>query len=222
MEFVNKQSLKYDAILFDLDGTIIDSSPGIISCFCNTLQVLGINEPDRKTLLSIVGPPLQKSFCDLFGMNTKDADNAVKIFRREYSDSGLYESTPYSGITTLLQTLCDHNIYLAIATSKPKVFADRILSHHNMDMYFTKICGTGMSKRAETKLELIKKSLPEHYLNAVMVGDRKYDIESAKEAGLPCIAVSYGYAPEGELEKAQPTAIADSPTELLELLNRYK
>ena len=134
-EFMDKKILKYDAILFDLDGTIIDSSPGVISCFCNTLQVLGINEPDRKTLYSIVGPPLQESFCDLFGMSNKDAENAVEIFRREYSDKGLYNSTPYTGIPKLLQTLCDLEIYLAIATSKPQVFADRMLSYHKLDKY---------------------------------------------------------------------------------------
>jgi phosphoglycolate phosphatase len=211
---------KFDAILFDLDGTIIDSSPGVISCFRHTLQVLGIKEPDMKTLLTILGPPLQDSFCNMFGMSTKYAENAVKIFRHEYSEKGIYESKPYAGIATLLQTLYNSEMNISIATSKPQEFAIKMLSNHSLDKYFDKICGIGMSIKAETKLELIKRALPESYSSPIMVGDRRYDIESAKEAGLPCIAVSYGYAPAGELEKAQPTAIATSALEILELLKR--
>ena len=126
----------YDILLFDLDGTLTDSAEGIVNCAEHALNSLGITEPDRSKLLRFIGPPLIDSFMDFYGLSREDAVKAVAAYRERYPVKGIFENRVYDGIPEALELLKKGGKRLAVATSKPEVYANRILGHFKLAEYF--------------------------------------------------------------------------------------
>jgi phosphoglycolate phosphatase len=212
----------YDVILFDLDGTLTDPKLGITKSVQYSLATFGINEPCLDKLVNFIGPPLMESFQEYYGFDICKADEAVKKYREYFSVKGLYENAVYPFIPELLDSLKMIGKTLVVATSKPTIFAEKILDYFWLKKYFSLIVGSNLDGSRVKKYEVIAHALKimgsKVYQNVVMVGDRKHDIIGAKEAGIDSIGVLYGYGSVEELEFEKPTCIADTVLNLHKLL----
>ena len=209
--------MKYKNILFDLDGTITDSKPGIVKGVQYALRCFGIDEPDLDKLTSFVGPPLYKSFMNYLECTEEEAKEVVECYREYYAETGLYENALYDGIDALLYQLKEAGYRIVLASSKPRIYVKRILSHFRVMRYFDIVEGSELDGTNTDKAELLAHMLEKWNLKAeecVMVGDRKHDILGAKANGMDSIAVGYGYGSEDELSKAGPTYFFSTIEEL--------
>lgn len=211
----------YSYILFDLDGTLTDSGPGITNSVMYALGRFGINKP-RSELYRFIGPPLRTSFKEFYGFDDCQTEKAIEYYREYYTDKGIFENEVYEGIPELLRNICGSGKKVALATSKPEKFAVRILEHFGIAEYFSAVTGASMTEARTEKNELISLSLSalgvKDKTKSVMVGDRKFDILGAKANGIDSIGVLYGYGDRGELTAAGADFIAETPQELLKLL----
>ena len=214
------KNLKY--ILFDLDGTLTDPAIGITNSVIYALDRFGIKVTDRTELYKFIGPPLVDSFMEYYGFSKQDADKALGIYREYFSTKGLYENEVYDGIPQLLKKLYESGIKIILATSKPEKFARKILEHFEIAKYFHFIAGATMDEKRNKKTDVIKYALESCNITdtsvAIMVGDRKFDIEGAKSNGLKSIGVLYGYGDRAELECANADFIAETVSDLRKLL----
>lgn len=202
-------------VLFDLDGTLTDPAEGIFNSVRNALTVLGLDPLTDRELRGFIGPPLQDSFKRL-GLGPRDVQVAIAAYRAHFAEIGLYENAPYEGIDTALRELIE-DFRLAVATSKPTVFAERILEHFALDSYFDVVVGAELDGRRSDKHEVVTEALRQLMVlpgAGLMVGDREHDIVGAAHVGMSCIGVSWGYADAGELEAAGACRVIDSPEEL--------
>lgn len=210
--------LRYKWILFDLDGTLTDPKEGITKCVQYALHNAGIDEPDLNRLTRFIGPPLQRAFELFYGMDSAASARALAAYRERYAAAGILENLLYPPIPALLQRLQEAGAVLAVATSKPTVYARRILERFQLTPYFTSVIGSELDGRRVDKAEVIEEALRQLRVpsrsGAVMVGDREHDILGAKACGIPSIGVRYGYAAPGELERAGALYIADSIEQL--------
>ena len=208
-------------ILFDLDGTLTDSGEGIINCAILALEHFGCPIPSREAMRVFVGPPLHESFVK-HGVPAGKADEAVAVYRSRYIPIGKYENTPYPGIRELLETLKAEGHTLYVATSKPEGMSVDILEHFNLAKYFDRICGASMDTSRSSKEAVIAYLIQQNGKpdNMIMVGDTKFDVLGAKEHGIPCIGVSWGYGEEADMASAGAVAIAHTMDELLTLLQK--
>lgn len=208
-------------LFFDLDGTLTDSMPGITRSVRYALERLGIEVPDLQSLVRFVGPPLKESFMTFYGMTAAEAELAIALTREYFVPKGMFENELYTGVPELLDATRRAGCVNVMATSKPEPFARQIAAHFGIDTRFELISGSMLDGSRTTKAEVIGHALrtlciaPEE---AVMIGDRRHDIEGAAATGLTAIGVHWGYAPEGELEAARPAAIADDIDTLRRLL----
>ncbi|HAX47957.1 MAG TPA: phosphoglycolate phosphatase [Bacteroidetes bacterium] len=212
--------VKYKNILFDLDGTITDSSPGIINSYLHSLTRIDLAENDIDMLRSYIGSPLRAYYTERHNMSTADSDIAVKHFREHYAETGLFENTVYPGMDELIHKLHDSGFRLYIATSKPLQFAITVLDHFNLKEYFNSIHGSDMSADNKPKDKLIADAILMNGLiksECVMIGDRYHDINGAKVNGIDSIAVTYGYGSMDELAKLEPVFMAANTRELTEI-----
>ncbi len=210
-------------ILFDLDGTIIDSKEGILNSVCYALDKMGREIPDKKDLLCFIGPPLSYSFATFCGMSEEETAKAVAFYRENYAPRGVYEFSVYPGVENMLKKLAASGRRLYLATSKPEVFAKKILEKAGLDGYFTAVCGSLIPSGRDKKAEVISYLVENEGLSledTVMVGDRSYDVEGAHAVGLATIGVSYGYGTLKELNRAGCEVIASSPKELVAIIQR--
>lgn len=212
----------YNYILFDLDGTLSDPGEGIINSLKHALKHFDI-EGDPKVLRTFIGPPLVDSFQDKYGFDQEQTTEAIRIYREHFHDHGLFQNVIYPGIPDLLQDLTDANKILAIATTKPTVYALQILEYFKIDHFFKNelVLGSYLDGRRTDKTELIATVLERLGGNSqdkVMVGDRKFDIIGAKANSLDVIGITYGYGEKSEIESFEPTAIASSVDALRKLL----
>ena len=209
------------AILFDLDGTLTDSGDGIINSVIPALEHFGLKVPSREELRVFVGPPLHDTF-RRFGVPADKTDEAIAVYRSRYIPIGIFENAPYPGIQDLLSSLRSAGHRLYVATSKPEAMAEQVLERFHLAQYFHKICGATLDTTRSTKEAVIAYLLEENGQaeNMVMVGDTKFDVLGAKAHGIPTIGVTWGYGILEELVEAGAAAIAHSPGEVLELLNR--
>lgn len=216
----------FDVILFDLDGTLTDSAPGIINCLKYALDDLGIDHPDDATMRSHLGPPLVVTFSEHYGLDDATVDRAIAKYRERYHDVGLFENSAYDGIPALLDALDNAHATLAIATSKPTPSATRILAHFGFAEHFAFIGGAELNGPRQHKADVIA-----HTIDAlrdqgdmtgtstvVMIGDRKHDISGALAHGFPGIGVLWGYGDAEELTTAGAIRTVESPTALLDVL----
>ena len=213
--------MRYRAVLFDLDGTLTDPFEGITKSVEHALDRCGIKVANRRELACFIGPPLHESFMKYYGFTEPEAFRAVEVYREYFSVTGLFENKVYPGIPELLAELSDGGIKLAVATSKPTVFAKRILDHFGLTGYFSVCVGSELDGRRVRKDEVIADTLSALGIgapDAVMVGDRMHDVIGAKKNGVAAVGVTYGYGTREELTEAGAFAVADTVDELKEIL----
>ncbi len=207
----------YPYVLFDLDGTLTDSAPGIIRSLVYAFGQSGVPVPPESTLYTWLGPPLEDTLTAHLG-SAEAAQQMILRYRERYIPIGMYENSVYAGMAELLADLHAAGAQIALATSKPHVYAKPIVTHFGLLPYFTYVGGATLNGRITTKAEVIGDVL--HQLGnpdpaqCVMIGDRLHDVEGARHYHLPVIAVRHGYAPAGELEAAAPDAIVADAAEL--------
>ncbi|MFJ7730293.1 HAD family hydrolase [Lysinibacillus sp. NPDC097231] len=214
---------KYSVILFDLDGTLSDPKIGITKSVQYALQKMGIDEGDLDKLETFIGPPLQVSFREIYGLDDAQISQAIGYYRERFSETGMYENEVYQNISSLLEHLQGEGYKLAIATSKPTVFAEQILKYFNLQQYFELVVGSHLDGTRSAKGEIIAFAL-EHFSEVpidqvIMIGDRKYDINGAHENKIDSVGVTYGYGSPEELMDAKATYIVNSVQEVKELFS---
>ncbi len=210
--------MKYQVILFDLDGTLTDPKVGITKSVQYALAKYDINEPDLDKLIPFIGPPLVESFQEFYSLSQAQAEAAVGYYREYFTKAGMYENSVYPGMTGMLDKLAGEGRELIVATSKPTVFSEQIIEHFGMTGFFKLIVGSNLDGSRIHKTEIIDfvlSSIPQVSRgNIVMIGDRKHDIIGANNNGIDSVAVSYGYGSYAELEQANPTYIVSTVYEL--------
>ena len=201
--------MQYDAVIFDLDGTLTDSRQGIVECTRYALQKEGRPVPSDEILQLFLGPPLADSFMRYCGMNEEEAARATDDYRERYLPIGWRENKVFAGIRPLLRALSEQGVYLAVATGKPEHTSIDILRYYGLLQYFDKVAGPTPQDLHADKGDLIRRVLPEGK-RAVMVGDTAGDIIGAQDAGIDSIAVLYGYGENEKVLSAKPTyAVSD-------------
>lgn len=211
-------------ILFDLDGTLTASYEGIINAFVYSLNKFGI-EPKADRFNEVIGPPLRHTYMDVYGMSREESEEAIRFFREYYNEKGLFENKPYDGIIDMLHTLYAHDKKLMIATAKQDNIAERIADHFGFSPYLCFIAGTTSDFASEdggnvraSKEDVIRYILSSNDIKdpekAVMIGDRAYDISSAKKFGLQTVGVLYGYGTGEELLSAGADYLAKDPRDI--------
>lgn len=195
--------LKY--VLFDLDGTLTDPYEGISKCLIYALERTGF--PLHEEYRKFIGPPLTYSFQNFCSMTKEQSLDAVRIYRERFSNIGLFENRVYDGIPELLTFLKDNGVKLAVATSKPTCFSQRILDKFDLNKYFDLLVGSELNGERIEKSQVVKECIRKLGIKnsdldfTYMVGDRKYDIIGAKENSVKSIGVEYGYAQDDELSE---------------------
>ena len=212
--------MKYNTILFDLDGTLTESGIGITRSAAYAFEKMGLPVPDQATLDCFVGPPLVASFMKYAGVDEAGAMRATDLYRERYSTVGWKENRLYAGMTPLLKALKAKGVYLGIASAKPEIFVRQIAEHFGFDRYFDKIVGIRMEITHADKIELLREALPERYDPAAtaMVGDRLFDMEAAKKLGVAAIGALYGYGSREELRQSGADEIAETVADLRNIL----
>ena len=198
----------YKYILFDLDGTLTDSAPGITNSAAYALKSFGIDAKPSE-LTAFVGPPLIDSFKRYYGMDDEQAKRAVTAFREYFVSRGMFENNPYPGVADMLAELKAAGKTLIVATSKPEPFAKKILAHFGLDGYFDLIAGSTLDETRTEKTDVIAYAIGTAGLDTaamLMVGDRCYDIDGAHALGIDAMGVLYGYGTEAELSAAEHIA----------------
>ena len=207
-----------DPILFDLDGTLTESGPGIISSVRYALATMGGPVLDDQELRLFIGPPLLDSFRDVCGFDPAEVDVAIAAYREYYATDGQYENSVYDGIPELLTALREAGRTLAVATSKAEVFAASILDHFALTEYFTTVVGSELDGRRTAKSEIITEALARldrPSSGTVMIGDRSHDVRGAVAVGVGSIGVLWGYGDHAELTAAGADSLAATPAALL-------
>jgi phosphoglycolate phosphatase len=207
-------------VLFDLDGTLVDSAPGILASVRAAAAALGLPAPTPAALRTMVGPPLQDGFALAFGLTGPDVDRAVAAYRAHYVAGAMLDAPPYAGIVELLDRLRSDGATLAVATSKPEQFAVRILGHVGLLDRFASVHGATLDGAVRHKDQVVGAALARHPQGSapVLVGDRAQDVLGAAAHGVPCIGAGWGPAEDGELERAGVAAIAATPADVVDAL----
>ena len=205
---------------FDLDGTLTASADGIINSVIYSLKTFGIEETDRVALRAFVGPPLKDSFMERYGFSPEEAEEALLRFRERFTSIGIFENSLYRGIPEVLSVIRGRGD--RVATSRPEVFAKRILDHFDLPPYFDYICGANLDESNRVEKDAVLQyaleesgAVPE---DSYMIGDRKYDVEAGRKLGFSTVGVLYGYGSREELEKAGADVICETVEELREVL----
>jgi phosphoglycolate phosphatase len=210
------------AIYFDLDGTLTDPKPGITGSIQYALKKLDRPVPTQDDLTWCIGPPLRASFATLLG-DESQADLAVSFYRERFADVGLYENSVYPDIKDVLATLGQPRRRMFVATSKPRIFAERIIDHFGLTGYFERVFGSELDGTRVHKTELLAYALEEAEVDAsqaLMVGDRSHDMIGAKNNGMSAIGVLYGYGSKDELTEAGASHVCATPRAILDHIHR--
>lgn len=208
--------LPYDVVLFDLDGTLTLSHPGIVACARHALTTLGVDIGDTDLKL-FVGPPLYESFRS-FGLSDDQVREGIRAFRAKYDVEGWSNAQVFPGIPSLLRTLKARGVFLGVVTAKPAIQAERTLHGFGLQKYFDRVVSAGVTDDHVDKAEMIRRALPEKYRKACMVGDRRFDMAGAEGAGLDGVGAMYGYGTHEELTGSGATHLVESVEALTELL----
>lgn len=213
---------RYRVVLFDLDGTISDPKEGIIQSLTYALQKMGISTLEKQKLDLFIGPPLQDSLKQYVQLTDKQIQVALGYYRERYKAIGMYENTLYEGIVPMLGDLKASGLTLAVATSKPTLFAEAILDYFQMDQLFELIVGSNMDGTRRHKKEMISDVLTKLDMTdlneVIMIGDRSHDIIGAKACGIDSIGVTYGYGSAAELTSAGATYVVNKVTDIKRVL----
>lgn len=205
-------------VLFDLDGTLTDPREGIVNCIRHALSALKIEIDEGIDLTSFIGPPLRDTFRTLCA-DDEIAETAVAVYRQRFSTIGLFENRLYDGIETCLQALVDAGVSNYVVTSKPTLYSRRIVEHFGLNEYFKVVYGSNLDGSLADKTQLIRHVIETENIaatDAVMIGDRKFDVIGANNHGMRCIGVLWGYGSERELRDAGALSLCRRPGELQE------
>lgn len=212
--------MRYETVLFDLDGTLLDTSEGIIKGVEHTLSEMGLPQLPLERCKSFIGPPILSSFIRECSLSETDARRAVEIYRHRYKEVGLYESKKYKYIKQLLLNLKNNYCTISIATLKREDFAKKLMKHFSLYDYFDSIRGIDKNDSL-TKKDIILQCLNDlkqtDYRKAVFIGDSEYDAMGAQEAGVDFIPVTYGFGfiNKEEASRYKNVFIAENPKKLL-------
>ncbi len=209
-----------ETVIFDFDGTLADTCRGIYRCVHEALHAYGYDETDSERLRAFIGPPLFDSFLK-YCHDEEIAHAMVAEYRRHYRAGGIFECDLYDGVLQMLRELEENGIKMAVASSKPAEFIKRIISHFEIDRYFAFVSGPVIGEREPSKAELIESALEAlgaDRARTVMAGDRKFDIDGAKQAGVRSIGVLYGFGSEEEINAHGADATCRNVYELTELI----
>lgn len=211
---------RYDAVIFDLDGTLLDTSEGITRSVGYVIDSLKLPEITPEVLRTFIGPPMQRSFARVFSLGETEAKEAADMFRNRYKGDDLLLAKPYEGIFETIEELGRAGIRSAVATYKRQDYADRLLSHFGFDAVCSAICGSDFEQKLSKK-DIIENAMAKLGISdksrVVMVGDSDNDAIGAAELGLPFIGVTYGFgfASEADVDAFSNTGVAKSPAGLL-------
>jgi phosphoglycolate phosphatase len=200
-------------LFFDLDGTLTDPKPGITGSIQYALEKLDRAVPSQDELTWCIGPPLRASFVALLG-GEEHADRAVALYRERFGDVGLFENSLYPDIPAVLATLAQSPRRLFVATSKPHVFASRIIEHFGLAGHFERVFGSELDGTRVHKADLLAYALAETGVDpsqALMIGDRSHDVVGAIANGIDAVGVTYGYGSGEELIEAGAISLCASP-----------
>lgn len=214
------------AALFDLDGTLTDPREGITRSLAYALERMGIRPPAPDELLFAIGPPLRASLARLLGTDSSEAvERALLHYRERFAEVGLFENRPYDGIAETLDSLRAAGLRLFVATSKPTVYARRIVERFGLAPHFLGVHGCELDGTREDKRELLAHLIPRHGLdvgNAVMIGDRGADMRAARHHGLHALGALWGYGSSEELREAGAHSLCEVPSALTEAIGRWR
>lgn len=210
-------------IIFDLDGTLLDTGRGIVKCVATTLKKMGFREPDEETCKSFIGPPLRKRFLEIFKTNEENANTFVAAFREEYPKGDLFLVNQYEGMMESLTEL-KKKYSLAVATNKREDFAVALLEKCGMAHFFDAICGSDIASTL-SKVQIVAKAadkLGVPYADCLVVGDSHSDAEAAAQLGMPFVGVTYGYGFKDAADVAMFPHIgcAESPLQIREFVRK--
>ena len=211
----------YQFVLFDLDGTLTDPREGITKSVQYALDKMGIHEADLTALEHFIGPPLYDEFSRCYGFSDAQAKAAVEAYREWFSVVGWKKNILFEEVPDLLRQLKQAGRQIAIASSKPTVFVEKILHLFGIYDYFDAVSGASLDGKIGTKAQVVSQALRMLHAvpgQSVLVGDRFHDVDGARENGIPCIGVTFGFGGRDELLRAGAASIADSIQSLLSLL----
>ena len=210
----------FDPLLFDLDGTLTDSTEGIVRCLEYALERMGFDIPEDTN--KFLGPPLYRSFAEFCGMNEEQVNEAVRIFRERYSTVGLFENRVYDGVPEMLKRLRDGGKRIMVATSKPEVYAVRIFDRFGLSQFFEIVGGANINGTRNDKDEVIEYVLEKAGISdrssVLMIGDRRQDVLGAHKTGLKCMGILWGFGSIEELTEAGADFIAETPVKAADML----
>ena len=206
------------AYLFDLDGTLTDPREGITRCIAHALERMGVATPPLADLEFAIGPPLRASLARLLGTDSREAvEIALAHYRERFADVGLFENAPYEGIDEALRALAASGATLVVATSKPAIYARRIVEHFALGVHFAEVHGCELDGTREDKRDLIAHILPHHGFDAaraVMIGDRGVDMIAARHHGLGAVGALWGFGSRDELLEAGAQSLCERARDL--------
>jgi len=207
-------------VYFDLDGTLTDPFAGITRCILYAVDQLGFPQPSPEYLRSCIGPPLYDTFPEMVGQEL--TLQAIDLYRERFDDIGWQENVLYDGIHDALAAIAATGHSLYVATSKPRIAAQRIVEHFDLAPYFESVYGCELDGTRSNKVELLKYAIQQNPAaeQRMMIGDRSHDLIGAISNDMHAVGVAYGYGSEVELQDAGATAIAASPDELPELVKK--
>lgn len=213
---------KKQVLLFDLDGTLSDSSEGITKAVQVALRHFGIEEPDREPLKRFIGPPLTMAFQHYYHFNDADTKTAIQQYRKYYNTKGIFENVLYDGMKELLSELHQKGYTLIVASSKPECYVETITKYFGVDGLFDFLAGSELDGRRTDKQEVIRYALQKACVTdlsqALMIGDRHFDVTGAHQVGISAVGVCYGFGTREELIQAGADALADTVPQLRTLL----
>lgn len=219
---INKTN-KYEYIFFDLDGTLTDPGDGLISGFAYALKKTGVDYGDRSSLSRFIGPPLRDEFIKVYGFSTDEANECVRLFREYFSVYGWWDNKMYDGVPEMLSSLKSKGKSIVLATSKPKVFAEKILRLFNIDVYFDFIGAATLDHTRVEKTQVLMHSIESIGASnaldkCILIGDRMFDAKGAQECGIDSMGVLYGYGSYDEIYSSGFNYIAANIKDITEIL----
>lgn len=216
------KKLKYDYVVFDFDGTLFDTGDGILKTVRLALDFYNINSNEFPDMHFFIGPPLVDSFQRFSGVDEEMANKLVAKYREHYRETGLLEGRLYDGVSELLSFLKSNRVKIGIGSSKPKHFIKDLLQYKNMENLFDEVSAVTPENSKEPKSEIIKRCLTNmectEFSRALMVGDRCFDIDGARQIGIDSVGVLYGYGSKEEFEECGATYIVENCKEIEQLV----
>lgn len=216
--------MRNQCLIFDVDGTLLDTTEGVLEGMETMISEMGLPSQDRQKLVRLIGPPIKGSFRDVFHLEGERLDKAVKCFRDFYGGEGKYKAAPYDGVEEMCESLSDMGVYLAVASYKPDVYVKELLRYFKLDHYFRSVHGADMEGKLK-KADLIRQCAVELQADdrhSAYVGDTEGDYMAAVEAGMPFIAVTYGFGfrREEDIVMEHMIGMVSTPAGILDIYNR--